>query len=48
MSALHLDLLAGHAGYIASAFGMAFLLIGAELILLRVRRRNSLRARSHR
>ena len=48
MSTLNLDMLAGHGGYIASAFGMTFLLIAAELILLRARRRNSLWARSRR
>jgi len=39
---LDLALLAGHAGYIAGAFGMTFVLIAAELLLLRQRRRKSL------
>ena len=39
---LNLDLLAAHAGYIAGAFGVTFVLITAELLLLRQRRRMSL------
>ncbi|WP_019446967.1 heme exporter protein CcmD [Cupriavidus sp. BIS7] len=38
----NLDLLAGHAGYIAGAFGMTAVLIAMELLLLRQRRRRSL------
>ena len=45
MSGFNLDMLAGHAGYIAGAFGMTFVLIAAELLMLRQRRRNSLQAR---
>jgi heme exporter protein CcmD len=41
-SVFSLDQLAGHAGYIAGAFGMTAVLIAMELLLLRQRRRKSL------
>jgi hypothetical protein len=39
MSGFTLASLAGHAGYVAGAFGMAFALIGVELVLLARRSR---------
>lgn len=41
MNGFSLASLAGHAGYIAGAFGMAFALIGIELVLLARRSRAS-------
>lgn len=41
MSGFTLASLSGHAGYIAAAFGMAFALIGIELVLLGRRSRAS-------
>ncbi|CAG9164710.1 MULTISPECIES: heme exporter protein CcmD [Cupriavidus] len=41
MSEFTLSSLTGHAGYIAGAFGVAFALIGVELVLLARRSRAS-------